>query len=87
MGRACGGEARRPAQSEDLCVASESPLFTSGSLDCQGLMTAPVLYGLGGVAGAGAFPVPKSTTGGASVPAAASKYVRGFAPVTLAVSV
>lgn len=37
------------------------------------------------VAGAEVLFVPKLTTGGASVPAAASKYVRGFAPVTFAV--
>ena len=46
------------------------------------------LYGLLGAAGVfvdGVGLVPKSTVGGASVPAAASKYVRAFAPVTFAV--
>lgn len=48
-----------------------------------------IVYGLLGAAGVvvdGVGLVPKSTVGGASVPAAASKYVRGLAPVTLAVS-
>jgi hypothetical protein len=45
-------------------------------------------YGVLGAAGVvveGVGLVPKSTLGGASVPDAASKYVRGFAPVTFAV--
>jgi hypothetical protein len=41
--------------------------------------------GAAGAFVAGVGLVPKSTVGGASVPAAASKYVLGFAPVTLAV--
>jgi hypothetical protein len=41
--------------------------------------------GAAGVAVAGVGLVPKSTVGGVSVPAAASKYVLGLAPVTFAV--
>jgi hypothetical protein len=55
------------------------------SFTAYGLLNRYGLLGAAGVVVDGVGLVPKSTLGGASVPGAASKYVRGLAPVTFAV--
>ena len=55
------------------------PLFYGPFLVVYGFL------GAGGVVVDGVGLVPKSTVGGASLPGAASKYVRGLAPITFAV--
>src|SRR5258706_6499882 len=78
------GPKKTPAKSRRF-LSIHSPFTDCRSPFCGPFLVVYGFLGAGGVVVDGVGLVPKSTVGGASLPGAASKYVRGFAPITLAV--